>query len=251
MVRQYRFPIKKLCLGWVMGLFLFLSLCLCQTIESESKEPVPGEDVVRFLSREIESQVQDQTGSEGVRLRFDPRCLSLLPSLKEGELRVEHVTVDQHRYRFTATVSSPDGLKPFTLKGGFSLSVKLPFVVRSIAPGQVIQENDLEWNTVEIGSNLRNAVLKMADLVDKTPRQKNLEPGQLIKVRDIQNPVLVKKNEMVTLLYQKNDLTIEQQGKSLDDGGAGDTVRVLNPVSRKPIVGTVTARKQVKVGNIA
>ncbi|MGL5720657.1 MAG: flagellar basal body P-ring formation chaperone FlgA [Alphaproteobacteria bacterium] len=246
---QHHFPTKSLFVASAMGLFLCLSVCLGKPEAPDLKDLSSNEDAPRFLSKEIASQVQEQTGSQGVHLSFDPRCIALLSSLKGGSFRVEHVTIDQHRSRFTATVSTPDGMKPLMIKGGFTLSLKLPFVVRSIAPGEVIQQDDLEWNTVEVGSNLKNAVLKIEDLVEKTPRQKNLEPGKIIKARDLQKPILVKKNEMVTVIYQKNTLTIEQQGKALDEGSAGDAIRVLNPASKKPIFGTITARKQVKVGD--
>ncbi|MGL5784717.1 MAG: flagellar basal body P-ring formation chaperone FlgA [Alphaproteobacteria bacterium] len=232
-----------------IGFFFFSTICLGKLETPDLKDLSSKEDVPQFLSKEIASQVQEQTGSQSVRLSFDPRCMALLSSLKEGNFHIEQVTIDQHRSRFIATISTPDGMKPLMIKGGFTLSLRLPFVVRSIAPGEVIQQDDLEWNTVEVGSNLKNAVLRVEDLVEKTPRQKNLEPGKIIKARDLQKPILVKKNEIVTVIYQKNTLIIEHQGKALDEGGAGDAIRVLNPVSKKPIFGTIIARKQVKIGD--
>jgi flagella basal body P-ring formation protein FlgA len=83
-------------------------------------------------------------------------------------------------------------------------------------------------------------------LVDKAAKRV-LPAGQPIKVSDISMPLLVAKNSMVNVRIASNRLNITMQGKSMDDGAEGDTVRVVNTRSNKIVQGTVNGRGEVVV----
>ncbi|WP_411957408.1 flagellar basal body P-ring formation chaperone FlgA [Paracoccus homiensis] len=62
--------------------------------------------------------------------------------------------------------------------------------------------------------------------------------GRPIQASLLQAPILVNRNQLVRLDFQKGTLRIATNGRSLDQGAAGDLVRVMNLGSRS----TITAR---------
>lgn len=62
--------------------------------------------------------------------------------------------------------------------------------------------------------------------------------GRPIQASMLRPPRLVERNQIVRLLFQRGALHIATDARALDEGGAGDLVRVMNLASRT----TVTAR---------
>ncbi len=62
--------------------------------------------------------------------------------------------------------------------------------------------------------------------------------GRPIQASLLQAPILVNRNQLVRLDFRKGALSISTSGRSLDQGAAGDLVRVMNLGSRT----TITAR---------
>ena len=72
-------------------------------------------------------------------------------------------------------------------------------------------------------------------------------PGRPIRPGDIGPPALVERNQIVTLIYAQNGLSILTEGRSLSRAGEGEQARVMNLSSRKSVVGTVHSDGSVVV----
>ncbi|SPH23442.1 hypothetical protein DEA8626_02505 [Defluviimonas aquaemixtae] len=70
--------------------------------------------------------------------------------------------------------------------------------------------------------------------------------GRPIRLADIGPPALVDRNQIVVLSYVSGTLSIRAEGRVLDRGGVGDTVRVMNVASRTTITGVVAADGSVR-----
>ena len=114
---------------------------------------------------------------------------------------------------------------------------------RTIRPGEPIAAMDL--GTMEAAAP--GALALPEDAVGMVARRL-LVPGRPIMPGDIGAPSLVKRNEVVALVYQNGGLTIRAEGRALSDGAAGEEVRVMNLGSRQTIVGRVTADGTIEVG---
>jgi flagella basal body P-ring formation protein FlgA len=75
-----------------------------------------------------------------------------------------------------------------------------------------------------------------------------LYSGRPIRAEDLQPPALVERNQIVTLVYQKNGLSILTEGRSLARASQGERIRAMNLASRSTVTGTVTSSGQVVVG---
>lgn len=64
--------------------------------------------------------------------------------------------------------------------------------------------------------------------------------GRPLHASLLEAPRLVRRNQVMRLAFQRGALRIQTEGRTLDEGGAGDLVRVMNLNSRS----TITARIQ-------
>ena len=65
--------------------------------------------------------------------------------------------------------------------------------------------------------------------------------GQSIRPQDTQPPRLVKRNQIVTLIYMRGGLESSLTGRAMGEAGLDETVPVLNLQSRQIVEGTVQA----------
>ncbi len=63
--------------------------------------------------------------------------------------------------------------------------------------------------------------------------------GRPIRIEDVGPPAIVERNQIVTLAFATDYLTILTDGRALARGGVGDRIRVMNLASRQIITGTI------------
>jgi flagella basal body P-ring formation protein FlgA len=71
--------------------------------------------------------------------------------------------------------------------------------------------------------------------------------GRPILTGEIGAPTIVERNQIVPLKFSIGALTISAEGRALDRGGAGDSVRVMNTTSRTTVSGVILADGTVSV----
>lgn len=72
-------------------------------------------------------------------------------------------------------------------------------------------------------------------------------PGRALRLADLTSPTEIERNQSVTLVFRKGPLSITTEGRALGRGSMGETIRVLNLVSRKTVAGQITAGGTVVV----
>ncbi len=71
--------------------------------------------------------------------------------------------------------------------------------------------------------------------------------GRRIEATALTAPTAVKRNQIVTLAYEKAALRIEAEGRALGAGGIGEVIRVMNSTSRVTVSGRIAADGTVVV----
>ncbi|CAO3362054.1 Flagellar basal-body P-ring formation protein FlgA [Azospirillum melinis] len=132
------------------------------------------------------------------------------------------------------------------LSGRADVEVTMPVPVRRIRPGEVIEASDLA--TVRLSLDRAGAgFIATADaLVGQSPRRQ-LSAGRLVQVGSVGAPIVVQRNRPVTLVYEDGALLLAARGRALQEGGVGDSVRVMNIASSTVVTGTVTGAETVSV----
>ncbi len=75
-----------------------------------------------------------------------------------------------------------------------------------------------------------------------------LYAGRPVHAADLGAPALVKRNQVVQLVFQTGGLTIHTDGRALEAGAAGDVIHVMNSSSHLTVQGLVGPDGSVSVG---
>lgn len=150
---------------------------------------------------------------------------------------------------FTAVAEVATGVKSVKrvqLSGNAYEVTEVPVLSRIMQRGEVIRDSDIEMIAMREDAVPRNAVLDKRRIVGQTPRRM-ISAGVPLGLGDLQPPVVVTRGSLVTLLLRTDRMLITAQGKALEDGAAGETIRVRNTRSQATIEGTVTGAGEVTV----
>lgn len=160
------------------------------------------------------------------------------------------VRADYHKLRgpFNVPIEivSPLGEKSvYWMTGRLSVWKKVPVASRLLAQQDRIEASDVKWEKRDV-----------TFLPDTTPDEAEL-PGAQMRVavgpqQILQRSHLVRKKalnrgETVTISTGAAGWQITLKGVAQDGGYLGDTVRVLNPDTKKIVTGTIVAQGQVEV----
>jgi flagella basal body P-ring formation protein FlgA len=108
--------------------------------------------------------------------------------------------------------------------------------------GTILSASDI---TITTGDNENAETIRMAFVGKELTRP--VYAGHKITSLHIREPLLVKRNEIVTMIYQYGGMKISTYGRALDEGSMGDIVELMNTSSRKKVHAVVVGPDTVKV----
>lgn len=98
---------------------------------------------------------------------------------------------------------------------------------RTLRAQTVITESDLAISEDAVPGALTDP-LAAVGLETRTA----IYPQQPISAADLVPPAVIERNQMVPLAYRDGSLSILTEGRALDRGAVGDTIRVMNITSK-------------------
>ncbi|MBI3675886.1 MAG: flagellar basal body P-ring formation protein FlgA [Proteobacteria bacterium] len=129
----------------------------------------------------------------------------------------------------------------------FASDVRIVVPARDILRGEVIADADLSYANVAPDRVRSGVVLSMNDL-DGMEARRFLKAGEPVRNDDVRHPILVAKGATVTMTFAEPGITLTATGRAVSEGGMGETVTVLNPISYRQITAVVTGIGQVRAG---
>ena len=105
---------------------------------------------------------------------------------------------------------------------------------RTLRPQTVLAAGDLTLSPQEMAGTFSD----LAALIGQETRVV-LYPGRPILPEDVGPPAVIERNQIVTLVYAQNGLTLRAEGRALGRGSPGDVIRVMNLQSRTTLSGRV------------
>lgn len=150
--------------------------------------------------------------------------------------------------RFTARFSLDRGAgaEIIELGGQATETVEVVVLTRSIERGDVVGANDIALVRQDRRRVARSAGTEPDRFVGLAARRPQ-RAGAALALSDFEAPRLVGRNELVTVVYRRPGMALSARGRVLDNGAAGDTVRVLNEQSKRVVQATVIGRGEVEV----
>jgi len=106
--------------------------------------------------------------------------------------------------------------------------------IRTLAPGREILESDL----IQSENSIPGAVSKFSSIIGKEARIA-LYANRPIFPDDLREPAIIKRNQIVTLVFQQNMISISTQGRALARAGIGEKIKAMNSTSKTVVIGQV------------
>jgi flagellar basal body P-ring formation protein FlgA len=140
------------------------------------------------------------------------------------------------------------GMDPLELPlaGSVEETLRVLVAAHALMPGAVIAPEDLGAADLP-ASAITAAVATMPAQADGMEAEHVIPAGDPIPLAELARPPLVERGQPVLIALAIPGLALSEQGRALDTGTAGDDVRVLNPVSRAVLEGTVSGPGEVRV----
>jgi flagella basal body P-ring formation protein FlgA len=195
------------------------------------------------IAEEVRRALGDKLPAGQTRIELDNPALRLVvASDAAAQPLVENLVYNARGGRFTATLAAgaDSAAEPIRFGGRVFRMIDMPVLTRALAPGEMIAAADIETIAVKSERLGEGYVTSAAELVGKTPRRA-IRPGDPVRPTDIQAPIVIHKGELVTIVLQARSMVLTAQGKALDDGARGATIRISNTRSSRVVEAIVTA----------
>ncbi len=206
-----------------------------------SREEIEDHIRAALIDRGIDSSISVELSNRMMRLH--------VPGNAAAGVDVEDVIHDPRTGRFTAILVAPAGQPGATrtrVTGRIYKITEVPVPTRRIRANELITKRDIKWIEVQSNRIKMDTVVDINELVGKAAKR-GLRPGIPVQANSIQRQILVPKGSLVTIILKTPKMTITAQGKALDDGSDGDTIRITNTQSNKIIEAEVTGPARVAV----
>lgn len=167
---------------------------------------------------------------------------------RRDALRVMQVNRDPVTGRFEAKLALADdqASETWTVTGAVLETREIAVLTSDVERGDAIKDKDLTVVRRPASQIERDAITSMADLVGMVPRRA-LRTGEFVRTSDVARPMLVEKNQLVTVTYVSKGLTLSMRGRAQSNGAMGETIRVQNPQSKRFVEGVVSGAGQVTI----
>ncbi len=142
----------------------------------------------------------------------------------------------QTNNRFTARFMLAGQSAFLEVTGRLDFSILTPHLVRSLTAGTILQPSDLEMRRVSLQFARNDVAPELEQLVGRQ-LVRQLRGGAAVRLNDISEPVLVARNDIVTLFLKAGAMTLTVKGQALADASRGQVVPVLNLLSNTVVQG--------------
>ncbi len=151
--------------------------------------------------------------------------------------------------RFTAQLSlAGDGVDAtaWRVTGSAQPMLEVAVAASRLLPGTVLSAADLRMARMPAARVPTGAVLRIENAVGKQLRIQ-AAPGTPLPLSDLVVPTLVHRDARVLMLAEGPGLALSAGGRALENGAAGEHIRVLNPTSRAVLDAVVIGEGRVRV----
>jgi flagellar basal body P-ring formation protein FlgA len=137
---------------------------------------------------------------------------------------------------------------PVDLSGRIDLMVEAPHLVSGLHAGSVLQPSDIVMKAIPLKIAEAAGYADLADLVGKALVRQS-RAGMMLRAADVTTPELISRNDYVTIYFRNGPLTLTVKGQALGAAIKGDSVQVLNLMSRKVVTAVAIAQGAVEISN--
>ena len=204
------------------------------------------DDIVEAIRAEfVEQGFDDNVELElfGGQTKFD------LGDISDAKILLSNFSAIEDDDKFTVDAEIfADGKSVATTKlvGRYFILEKILVLTKDIAKDEIIKKENL--TQIIIRSNrLRDDVVKEENNLLGKQAIRTIKEGKPITSRDIRDEIVIKKGQMIMVVYKNKGLQITSKMEAIEDGAKGQRIRLINNKSNKEVIGRVVDKNMVEV----
>jgi flagella basal body P-ring formation protein FlgA len=120
-----------------------------------------------------------------------------------------------------------------------------------VAKQTITSQEELTPDNVELGSYEKNRLysgyFKNTDEVIGQVASLVISPGTVITKKNIQFPIIVRRNQVIEVTVNKNAVSVSMKGIAKTDGALNSTIKVLNTSSQKTFDAVVVGPNRAEI----
>ena len=187
----------------------------------------------------------------------------IAPPVTNGSLTIDAAILQQAASRAGLAWTNEQGVRRVVIHSGASGSasstagpvaakpgsmVSVLAYVRNLDAGEVVQAEDLTWATAITAPA---GAPRDADQLIGKQAKRPLRQGGLASARDVTGATVIKKDDMVNVVFEDDGISVSMLGKALGSAAIGDTLGVLNPSTKKVVQAIASGPDEALVGPAA
>ena len=149
---------------------------------------------------------------------------------------------------FTARFAVAGIEQPLDVSGTIELMIEAPHITTSLPAGTLLTADKIEMRAVPVKFVDSTGAARLEDILGKTLTRQTRE-GMMLRPADVTAPLMVSKNDTVTIYFRKGPMTLTVKGQAITSAASGAPLQVLNLMSKRVISATAIAPGAVEVGS--
>jgi flagellar basal body P-ring formation protein FlgA len=221
---------------------------ITDVVVTRASRAITAQEIAARIAKALEGQYGlGDARNIAVEFDRDVRTLNVEPGTT-AELQVVSLAYNRRAARFDVTFDLPGSAalrwQSLRYAGTAAETVDAVSVDHLIERGEVLKASDL---TIIKRPKSGGPVLTDLHAAAGLAARHQLHPGQPLHDADLMKPVLVQRNDNVTIIYEAPGLTLTLRGQAQDNGALGDTVNVQNVQSKRIVQGVVSGPGRVTI----
>lgn len=221
--------------------------------------------VVTRAARRIEMREIEAAIRQGLEARFGLDARQMVLSLDQGapqvavepdlsgEIAAQDLSYDPRSRRVSAVLTLAGShalkLKPVRIVGQMMETTDVVLLQRPVARGEIVASQDIITERRPREGMAQDLATEPAAVIGKSARRA-LQPGQPLRLSDLQRHEIIARNEIVTAVFEAPGLVLTMRGRANEAGALGDLVTVQNLTSKKIVQGVVTGPGRIAVNGV-
>ena len=206
------------------------------------------------VGQRILTAIAADTPNSDASIKLDnPGLRFVVPAEASDAMAIDGLNVDQRTGRFSVFVTAPansDTAQRQRISGRIAYQVTLAVPAHGMSIGDVFGPADVSETKLPRERLAPDAILNPQQLIGKAARR-ILRAGETVRAGDIAEPIVVHKGDLVTIALNTPGMQLTAQGKAVEDGAMGASIRVANTQSNRVIDAVVAGPNQVVIGGAA
>jgi flagella basal body P-ring formation protein FlgA len=163
------------------------------------------------------------------------------------EININTLEINEKSRNFKgeiAFISKDYNSENFKVSGSYDQLVSIPVLTQKLPNNTLIKEADI--TTMEIAkSQITFDTITAPEKLIGQSLKRSMPDRRPLKERDLQKPQIMVRNTTVNIVFRTNTISLKTLGVAMDNGGAGDIIRVRNSSSNKIVQAIIQDEKNV------